>query len=838
MERIGQYSITRTLGQGGMGVVYLAHDERLDRQVAIKCVKPEFAETEVGQQLRREARTLAKLNDENIVRLYDLIESDDQFAVVMEYVDGRNLRELLEQKKPGLRTRMNLLVQVAHGLAAAHKADVVHRDLKPENILVTKNNIAKLTDFGIAKNLDGTDTAITDFGIIKGTVTAMSPEQLLSEPVDYRSDLFSLGILAYRLLADQSPFSSTSNPVAAAQNVLNEKPTPLNELNPNLPEELGNLVLKLLQRDKDDRPSDTEQVALALAMLETRIEADEEDDDPTMQMRRETVELVATELFSSKNKNQILPNIKLASYVSLSVFIIISIYLTYSFQKEKTIIGLAPTKIEVVEELPKTLINTIRHNIEDNIKSELINSKDYHLDIYKSVDIEGIPTSKYHEAFGVKILIQPELTCTAYECKLKMVYFKEKNNQKIFTTKFLIESEKDTIKSVRENLKSNLKIKNTITQEKPIIKNPKTIKELKKLSTQIKNSSNNKLIKETLIKSSIDIFYNSDNHSKTIESILEITNPIREELENEPSYWLFISETSAVMMHERDAISSLERYKSLSNSKFEAEFQEARILHLTGRNKLAESMIKKSIKNRPTIKNKLKLCDFYISNNRPKKSLNITSDLLIKYPKNFRIMSTHADSLLLTGKFEEANYYYDKIVNSKNENIIDLINYSLSLNYSKKYKESIELLEKNIELIENNTSALINLADAYKLSGEPSPKYGKIYRKVIKIEKEKKFQQKTSITQALIQIGDEDAALKELNSLNRNSVDRLFNISFTKTLVFSMTKHKKLAEINYLETLKTGVSPIWFNLPWFTILCDNNEFKSNLTEMGSNSICH
>ncbi len=258
LTQIGHYSILRSLGRGGMGLVYLARDSRLDRQVAIKCLRNELFEAHYRERFKREALLLAKLNHPHIVQIYDYIETDDQLALVMEYVEGQNLQQHLRENIVPITQRMQWLTQIAQGLAIAHDAGIIHRDLKTENILISKHKLAKITDLGIAKSQDFNAT-LTDH--VAGSYASMSPEQAMGEAIDFRSDLFSFGILAYQLLCGAHPFGESENKLQIMQRIISHPPISPTKNNPDLPVEAVELLGQLLSKNPDNRPANTHWVA-------------------------------------------------------------------------------------------------------------------------------------------------------------------------------------------------------------------------------------------------------------------------------------------------------------------------------------------------------------------------------------------------------------------------------------------------------------------------------------------------------------------------------------------------------------------------------------------------
>lgn len=269
---IGNYRIERLLGRGGMGEVYLAFDERIGREVAIKKVRSDKASNDQDRvRLRREARVVARLDHPAIAQVHDVVETPDGDCVVMQYIEGRPLSDLLLQGGLDGAQASNIALGVVEGLAAAHRAGLVHRDLKAENIVVTPLGEAKILDFGLVK--ETTDLGAMDVetakGLVLGTVSTMSPEQALGQKVDARSDLFSLGILLYELFTGSSPFWR-ERWVESLQAIRKTDPPSPRALRPELPPELSSLIERLLRKDPAERPQTAAEVAEALMRISSR----------------------------------------------------------------------------------------------------------------------------------------------------------------------------------------------------------------------------------------------------------------------------------------------------------------------------------------------------------------------------------------------------------------------------------------------------------------------------------------------------------------------------------------------------------------------------------------
>jgi len=260
-QKIGRFEILSTLGQGAMGVVYRATDPLLERTVAIKTIslelsKDEFEEFE--QRFYREARSAGRLNHPNIVTIHDVGNNDNIAYMAMEFLEGDELRDILDAGAPlSLERIAEITSQVADGLAFAHEHGVVHRDIKPSNIMILKNGVVKITDFGIALIPSASRTMA---GMILGSPKYMSPEQVVGQDVDGRSDIFSLGVVLYEMLTGKPPFSG-DNISAIMFRILNEMPTAPCTLKPELPEAFNYIIAKALAKHPDERYQNAGEMA-------------------------------------------------------------------------------------------------------------------------------------------------------------------------------------------------------------------------------------------------------------------------------------------------------------------------------------------------------------------------------------------------------------------------------------------------------------------------------------------------------------------------------------------------------------------------------------------------
>ena len=249
----GRYRVLGRIAAGGMGEVYRAHDAVLDREVAVKVLHPSLAgDAGFVERFRREARSAAGLNHANVVHVHDWGAVDGIYFMVMEYVRGQSLRDVLNAE--GLlapATAADVLVQVLAALDHAHRKGIVHRDVKPENIMLTPDGVAKVTDFGLARAY--ADGRSTQAGTVTGTVQYLAPEQLQGEPADPRTDLYSLGIVAYELLTGRVPFEGETQ-MAIAYRHLRERVPRASARNPAVPAGVDGWVASMTEKDRELRP--------------------------------------------------------------------------------------------------------------------------------------------------------------------------------------------------------------------------------------------------------------------------------------------------------------------------------------------------------------------------------------------------------------------------------------------------------------------------------------------------------------------------------------------------------------------------------------------------------
>lgn len=276
-DQLHHYKIMSFLGRGGMGQVYKALDTKISREVAVKVLYPNLAaEAEFVRRFFREGQAVANLDHPNVIKVYEVGQQEDICFIVMEYVEGQTLRELLDEREAlPVSEALNFAAQIARGLECTHAHRVLHRDIKPGNIIISTSGVAKLLDFGLAR-IQGV-SALTLTGNVVGTIDYISPEQVMNYPVDHRSDLYSFGIVAYEMLTGLRPFTG-DEAIAIVFQHINEEPLPLSAHQRNIPAEVDRLVLALLAKSPSERYASASaflaDLALCEALLKTAAEPD------------------------------------------------------------------------------------------------------------------------------------------------------------------------------------------------------------------------------------------------------------------------------------------------------------------------------------------------------------------------------------------------------------------------------------------------------------------------------------------------------------------------------------------------------------------------------------
>ncbi len=370
----GHYEIIEQIGTGGMGEVYLAKDQKLDRQVAVKILNERFSQDKSNlNRFVQEAKSASALNHPNILVIHEIGEAEDAHYIISEYVKGETLREIFRVKTLKLSEVLDISIQIAGALCTAHEAHLVHRDIKPENIMIRPDGYVKILDFGLAKLVEQKNKSIlglddetagqnnTAKGIILGTVNYMSPEQAKGERVDERTDVFSFGVLIYEMMAGRTPFAGDSVSETFA-NLINAQPPPLARFAEGVPDELTRIVSKMLRKNAEERYQTMKDVFGDLKDLRENLTLDEksrlsENGNATAILQATTDDANQQTAQTQNNlSQQISKNKPLAAFALVALLIGAIALGYYFFSTGKTAVGAKKT-IAVLPSKPINMMN-------------------------------------------------------------------------------------------------------------------------------------------------------------------------------------------------------------------------------------------------------------------------------------------------------------------------------------------------------------------------------------------------------------------------------------------------------------------------------------------------
>jgi len=271
-----RYTIIEELGKGGMGHVYKASDTELREKVALKLINPKIAaDKKTIERFRNELKLARKIRHRNVCQMYDLNKENEKYYITMEYVPGEDLKSFIRRSRElSIKGAISIARQVCEGLIEAHKHGVIHRDLKPSNIMIDRDGNVRIMDFGIARSLKS--KGITGAGIMIGTPEYLSPEQADGEEIDGRSDIYSLGVILYEILSGKLPFQGDT-PLSLAVKHRIEKPKDPRTVNPQIPESLSQIILKCLEKNREDRYQTAEKLLLDLENIDVTIPSTERE---------------------------------------------------------------------------------------------------------------------------------------------------------------------------------------------------------------------------------------------------------------------------------------------------------------------------------------------------------------------------------------------------------------------------------------------------------------------------------------------------------------------------------------------------------------------------------
>jgi serine/threonine-protein kinase len=439
-----RYELLEKIGEGGMAEVYRAKCHKLNRFDAVKVLKREYSfDEEVVDKFKREATAVANLSDNNIVNIYDVGSQNSIYYIVMEYVKGKTLKEIIhEEFRLNYEKALDFAIQIGKALDCAHRNNIIHRDVKPQNILVTEGGIVKVTDFGIAKT--PTSVTITNTNKVMGSAHYFSPEQAKGNIVDIRTDIYSLGIVLYEMTTGKVPYDAES-PVTVALKHIQDPIVPPKKINSAIPDSLNKLIVKAIDKDPNMRYQNIKEMMIDMLRIQKDVNAEitknnVEDEftrvmDPVITKVPEAKEINDDKVDKDKGISKKTKGILLFSLCMVLVIVLGALVALGVSKTKKPIVAKTETNVKVPEVIGKTQSEAqkiieasgLKYETLDTIPSEVAKDGIVETSPKVGTDVKSGSTVKVRISSGLKI---PDVTGIDFESaksKLKGIGFKEEN---------------------------------------------------------------------------------------------------------------------------------------------------------------------------------------------------------------------------------------------------------------------------------------------------------------------------------------------------------------------------------------------------------------------------
>ncbi len=897
MDNKEDYSLERLLGEGGMGKVYLATDNQLQRQVAIKKLTYQTEEKGCNNALN-EARLLARVSHANIIQIYNIHDHNNHISLVMEYFESKSLTQFQQENFCSLIQKVDLLQQLASGLAAAHKNNVIHCDLKPTNILVDKHGLLKITDFGIAllatndgevinnqlgKNSSGVDNELF------GSVMYMSPEQIQHKTLDYRSDIFSYGIVAYQLMVGSHPFGRGSTQ-DVAKRICHSTPEHAKNVMLNTPTSLTNLLMEMLVVDVEHR-------LLTASLIENRLQHIKEALIHAEISEQETVALtelpaVNSELSSPIMTNMTLPDQtntqlktqaivkgkgKLSRAGGQKILVIVATLFLLCFGvlyvqgfydvntiKNKQVVILKPRIIDSPLMLPMQQ-ELVTSAVDDALRQAVINTQNMYLISQQEINavLKEYPDdlNKLKEAVGASDIISTNLVCDNNRCKVSFNRLVAKERQ---TQRLLVKSERNWLVPID---KFNVIFSASQTQFASLFPEQAEVGQM---------ALAHRAITEKYYRQYISLYNKIKGQGAyDKESLAELETLITNSPYLYAAYNLFRETASNLYLDTRDKtfLAQLDRVLQQSPPEYRysvyhaidrfwlACYQENMDLAYQyisearerGLDKLTENELNAyyhfingnyqeavdsyedalTLRSSNRILYNLSLAYWYLGNT--KKAEETLTSILNLTVNHLAAQRLQANIWLLHGKLEKAISAYEKVV-EKVVNGRDFTNLSLAYVLNNQYEKSIKFAKKALDISPNHPIKLINLADIEMITGnrERAIRY---YQKIITVlAGQKEVKSLTSLAQAYAHLHQPELAIATLKNAQKLSPDNA-EVSYAAAIVYSVLGDSYSAIYHIKYALQSNVGVVWFNLSWFDKLCRNKEFTYLMNDYDNSQRC-
>lgn len=849
------YQITHLLGQGGMAKVYLAEDIRLHRNVAIKILNPS---SDLNNNLSNEqnqppnglteARLLARFNHPNIVQLYDIVQKNGQTALIMEYLPGLTLAQVMREQVVSFNQKLQWLYQICLGLAAAHQMAIVHGDLKLANIMLGNNNAVKIADFGISESLIG-QTKINSSG--SGSPTTMSPEQLQHQPIDHHSDLFSLGIVACQLLTGSHPFGDDSSEIA--QRIIHESPMDISNINPAISPNLAQLVNQLLAKNPQQRPDSSADVAQRLRQILIASTQQEILSEQTLIPSMVTQTTADNSSMTNRRFNVPAKPLALTMVLVLLMSIVIGWLMLQDLTPPMRYIVVLPPSYTSTNPEAKIQQTRLMATVDGAIRQRIINHPTLQLISRAEVAAVKGNLKQIGQATGATDIITTELDCHNNRCDITF--------SRLNGTTALVEQQQhwqalaESYTAIYQMGQLNFITLYPALEFEGLTQHP---------------------VSEPDYRRYLDLYQLIAFEGKSTQQTLE---QLSELLTRSPyllaGYSLYRKAAIALYNHNRDLTSLLQLQSLMQSAPPEYRYSVTQamdafwVANALGEMEQARqylTLIEKRGASRPVLiglqadwfrvnKQQNNAIEAYQTLLKLRPSTTLMHNLALSYwwvsdfdaakqtlqqllriiPNHYRANQLLASIFLLEGDIEQAIVRYEKIIEGEAKST-DLSNLSLAYSLAGRHQQALTLAALAVKQSPTHPTWLLNLADAQWILGHKQQALAH-YQQVITLH-----QGKTDVkswlerAQAHVHQGDGTAAVKALHQAVKAAPDNA-EVAFTAALVYSQLGENTSALAQVEASLSADIGVIWFNLPWFDGLCGTPEFSVMMRAAGNPQRC-
>ncbi|HXO19267.1 MAG TPA: protein kinase [Thermoanaerobaculia bacterium] len=865
-QRIGPYRIEGRIGSGGMGEVYEAYDERLDRQVAIKLIRRESAEDpRARERFRREARSAAGLNHPAIVHIYDIVESEDGDAIVMERVRGTTLARLLEPGPLPLARALRLGREIAEGLAAAHERGIVHRDLKAENVMVTDSGHAKILDFGVAKRLlRGDEVTLSVAGVVVGSYHSMSPEQARGLDVDHRSDLFSLGALLYEMLAGRPPFAGRSA-LDILTAICTQLQTPLQELRPDVPDVVSKAVDSLLEKDPARRPQSALAVLPALewpatpdsgartvsaAELPTIVEAPPGGSTPATlppgsrlpPAERTSARATVAPRRAGRRRRLALAFLVATALVAIGLGVALRLR---AREPQRLYVAVPRPVIAAGQGLPG--VDLLASGLRVALLRGLLSVSGISPLAPEQVDPVPGPPAAVARAAAADEVVTARLECGAVNCQISLSRILGKDGSLLWTESFeapvdqpflLAEAAQGRLQAAypdrrprqdlprlevrAEDYTEYLRLRRELDEKQDVDPLLERLAALRLRSPRFLEA----LILEAVM---LRERFGARRDAADLDRAVAVLNQARALAPTDPRPLLALFEIAwkgERLGQAEEAVGELER---LLPADPEVQTARARLLERRGDREQALTLMRAAALRRPSWFCLSRLVDMEYRLGESAGARRDLQTLLDRFPGYYWAESMRAQIELNYGSPEEAVTLYTRLV-TRSPRPAEVGNLGTALLLLKRYPEAEARFRQALTLAPDNPLVLLNLADAQLLAGQKKAAetlYRRLPELVARDPAAANWQLQSVRAQALAHLGDRRRAVEGAQQVFLAAQGN-GEAAYQAALVYTLVGDLSSAQVDAERALRQGIEARWFTLPWFDPLRATPEFQALL----------